>query len=39
MASIILDQIEVSSEWNTTSQIHMAKGRNRNAKAKDGPTS
>ena len=36
MASITLDQIDMSSDWNSTSQIHMAKGRNENAQAKDG---
>ena len=39
MASITLDQIEVSNDWNTTSQIHMAKGRNGNAHEKDGQIS
>ena len=39
MASITLDQIEVSSDWSATSEIHMAKGRNENAQAKDGPLS
>ena len=39
MASITLDQIEVSSDWNTTSQIHMVNERNENAQAKDGQIS
>ena len=39
MASITFDQIEVSSDWSATSQIHMAKGRNENAQPKDGPIS
>ena len=39
MASITLDQIEVFSNWSTTSQIHMAKRRKENAKTMDGPIS
>ena len=39
MASRPLYQTKVSSNWNTTSQIHMAKGRRENAQATDGPIS
>ena len=40
MASITLNQTKVQSNWNTTSQIHMAKRREKNAaQAKDGPIS
>ena len=39
MASITLNQTKVSSNWNTTYEIHMAKGRRESAHATDGPIS
>ena len=39
MASITLNQTEVSSNWSTTSKILMAKGRRENVQATDGPIS